>query len=95
MIILVACKYEEDLIKMAEKSCRNRFAILLKGNKSWVSGPILTKFELDQDILSVLVTCKLEETEKVGDIVFPHYKSMGFFFYSQWHITLKPAVRFC
>ena len=55
-----------------------------RAGNSEVSGGILSKFELIQAFIIVLVTCKNEEgpIKNVGARVltrFPHYKSMGKF----------------
>ena len=48
-----------------------------RAHKSWVTGPIPTEFEFDQDLMWVLDTCTLEEAEikngwrKSEDTVFP------------------------
>ena len=50
---------------------------------SIVSGPIWPKFELVQDFMHVLITCKYKKdqikTEKRWKHRFPHYKSIGAF----------------
>ena len=50
----------------------------------WVTGPIPTEFEIDQDFMSVLVTCKCKEAQiKKGwenmATLFSHYNFMAFF----------------
>ena len=52
MVVLVACKYEEDPIKNEGVRVLTRLC---------VSGGILPKFELIQAFIVLLVTCKNEE----------------------------------
>ena len=63
MVVLVTCKYEENLIK-------NEFARVItklydvffrRSRKANSEGGILPKFELIQAFMVVLVTCKYEE----------------------------------
>ena len=48
---------------MAEKVGDTVLLFCTRVPKSGVSGPIPTEFELEQDFMSVLVTCKLEEAQ--------------------------------
>ena len=64
---------------------------------SEVSDGILTKFELIQAFIVVLVTCKNEEDpiKNEGAVClqdFPHYKSMGIFSDAQGQLTPQSLV---
>ena len=48
---------------MVEKIWEIVLLFCSKAHKSWVTGPILTEYELDEDFMSVLVTWKLEEAQ--------------------------------
>ena len=70
MYVLVTCKNEEDLIKNAGARGFTTFLpLLVYGDFSrrsraayfTVLGPIWPNFELVQDVMDVLVTCKYEE----------------------------------
>ena len=89
MVVLVTCKYEEDLLKNEGARVLTRlydgfFSRRSRANNSEVSGRILPKFELIQAYIVVLITCKNEEDpiKNEGARVltsFPHFKSMGIF----------------
>ena len=70
MYVLITCKYEKDPIKNnRENVMTSFFPLYLYGNffrrsraaNSVVGGPIWLKFELIQDIMHVLITCKFEK----------------------------------
>ena len=84
---------------MAKKGEDTVLLFRLRAHKSWVTGPILTGFELDQAFMSVFVTCKLEEAqikmvENSWRQCFSHYESTRNRFSAQRHVTLKPVVQF-
>ena len=56
MVVLFTCKYGEDPIKMAKKVEDTILLFHSRVPKSWMTGPIPTEFELDQDFMSVLIT---------------------------------------
>ena len=70
MYVLITCKYEKDPIKKQPRK-RDEFVFpiislwdffpTLKAANSVVGGPIWPKFELIQDIMHVLITCKFEK----------------------------------
>ena len=70
MYVLITCKYEKDPIKNSREkrddfvfpiiSLRDFFRRSRAAN-SVVGGPIWPKFELIQDIMHVLITCKFEK----------------------------------
>ena len=93
MPILVTSNYDDDSIKNERASMEKAFSHYKSYGKifrhsraanSVVSGPIWPKFELVQDFMHVLVTCKYKKDwikknrEKV-ETSFSHYKSMGAF----------------
>ena len=70
MYVLITCKYEKDPIKNSRENVMTSFFPLsVYGNffrrsraaNSVVGGPIWPKFELIQDIMHVLITCKFEK----------------------------------
>ena len=70
MYVLITCKYEKDPIKNSRENVMTLlFPLKVYGNffrrsraaNSVVGGPIWPKFELIQDIMHVLVTCKFEK----------------------------------
>ena len=69
IVVLVTCKNEEDPIKNEGARVLTRFSHYVYGNffrrsraaNSAVLGRIWLKFELVQDIIAVLDTCKYEE----------------------------------
>ena len=66
MVVLVTCKYEEDPLKNEGARVLTRlydvfFFRRSRANNSEVSGRILSKLELIQAFIVVLVTCKNEE----------------------------------
>ena len=70
MYVLIACKYEKDPIKNSRENVMTSFSHYKSyGNffrrsraaNSVVGGPIWPKFELIQDIVQVLITCKFEK----------------------------------
>ena len=70
MYVLVTCKYEKDPIKNSRENVMTLFSPLeLCGIFFWrsraansvVGGPTWRKFELIQDIMHVLITCKFEK----------------------------------
>ena len=64
MVVLIICKYKEDLIKKKKPKVGDTCLLFRsRAQKSWLTGPILTEFELEQDFMSVLVTCKSEEAQ--------------------------------
>ena len=72
MYVLTTCKYEKDLIKNSwENVMTSFFPLQVYGNffrrsraaNSVVGGPIWRKFELIQDIMHVLITCKFEKDQ--------------------------------
>ena len=68
MYVLITYKYEKDPIKNSRENVMTSF-FPLYGNffrrsraaNSVVGGPIWPKFELIQDIMHVLITCKFEK----------------------------------
>ena len=85
MYVLITCKYEKDPIKNSRENVMTSFFPLqVYGNffrcsraaNSVVGGPIWLKFELIQDIMHVLITCKFEKDrinsngEKVVTLIF-------------------------
>ena len=85
MYVLITCKYEKDPIKNSRENVMTSFLPLyVYGNffrrsraaNSLVGGQIWPKFELIQDIMHVLITCKFEKDrinsngEKSGDVDF-------------------------
>ena len=74
MYVLITCKYEKDPIKNSRENVMTSFSPLyVYGNffrrsraaNSVVGGQIWPKFELIQDIMSVLITCKFK---RIGSI---------------------------
>ena len=70
MYILITCKYEKDPIKNSRENVMTSFFPLwVYGNffrrsraaNSVFGGQIWPKFELIQDIMHVLITCKFEK----------------------------------
>ena len=69
MYVLITCKYEKDPIKNSRKNMMTVFPIInlwdffrrSRAANSVVGGPIWPKFELIQDIMHVLITCKFEK----------------------------------
>ena len=69
MVVLINYKNEEDLIKTEDTRVSTfsplyvygDFSRRLRAANSAVLGPIWPNFELDRDIMVVLVTCKNEE----------------------------------
>ena len=74
MYVLITCKYEKDPIKNSQENVMTSFFPLdahidVYGNffrrsraaNSVIGGPISPKFELIQDIMHVLITCKFEK----------------------------------
>ena len=64
MVVLVICKHEEDPIKNEGARVLTRLCCFFRCSRaaySEVSGGILSKFELIQAFIVVLVTCKNEE----------------------------------
>ena len=70
MYVLIICKYEKDPIKNSRENVMTLFFPLsVYGNffrrsraaNSVVGGPIWPKFELIQDIMHVLISCKFEK----------------------------------
>ena len=85
MYVLITCKYEKDPIKNSRENLMTLlFPFLVYGNfirrsraaNSVVGGQICPKFELIQDIMHVLITCKFEKNrinsngEKVVTSIF-------------------------
>ena len=69
MYALITCKYEKDPIKNSRENVMTVFPIIslweffptLKAANSVVVGQIWLKFQLIQDIMHVLITCKSEK----------------------------------
>ena len=64
MCLLVACKKEEDSMKMKELEWSIHYSLIfnmLKGANSKIGDVILTKFKLIQALIVVLIVCKNEE----------------------------------
>ena len=70
MYVLITCKYEKDPIKNSRENVMTSFFPLkVYGNFFWrsraansvVCGPVWLKFQLIQDIMHVLITCKFEK----------------------------------
>ena len=70
MYVLITCKYEKDPNKNSlENVMTSFFPLQVYGNifrrsraaNSVVSGPIWLHFELIEDIMHVLITCKFEK----------------------------------
>ena len=75
MHVLVTCKNEEDQIEMKVLDCSQDFShykYMSRATNSAVHGPIWSNFELVQDFMVVLLTCKNEEDriKKRGARVF-------------------------
>ena len=101
MPVLVTSNFHDISIKN-EQAWRHHFPIISlwdffrrsRAANSVVSGPIWPKFDLVQDFMHVLVTCKYKKigskaTEKRWKHNFPHYKSMGTF-YCHGHQSFDP-----
>ena len=76
MYVLITCKYEKDPIKNSRENVMTSFFPLkVYGNffrrsraaNSVVGGQIWPKFELIQDIMHVLITCKFEKDRINGE----------------------------
>ena len=104
MVVLVTCKYEEDLIKNESARVLTRFSPLkVYGNffrcsraaNSPVLGQIWLKFELVRDIIDVLVTCKYEEDpiKNKGSRLLTRLYDV--FSDAQGQLTPKSAAEFC
>ena len=71
MYVLTTCKYEKDPIKNSRENVMTAFPIISlweffrrsKAANSVVSSLIWPKFELIQDIMHVLITCKFENDQ--------------------------------
>ena len=65
MVVLHTCKNEEDLIKIEGARMLTRLYDIFfrrsRATNSEVSGGVLSKFELIQAFIFVLITCKNEE----------------------------------
>ena len=70
MYVLITCKYEKDPIKNSRENIMTSFFPLKvygiffwrsRAANSVVGGQIWPKFELIQDIMHVLITCKFEK----------------------------------
>ena len=70
MYVLITCKYDKDPIqKSRENVMTSFFPLKVYWNFFWrsraansvVGGPIWPKFKLIQDIMHVLITCKIEK----------------------------------
>ena len=85
MYVLITCKYEKDPIKNSQENVMTSFfPLYVYGNffrrsraaNSVVGGQTWPKFELIQDIMPVLITCKFEKNrinsngEKVVTSIF-------------------------
>ena len=100
MPVLVTINFHDDLITMNELAWRQHFPIISlweffrrsREANSVVSGLIWTKFELVQDFMHVLVTCKYKKDQtkssrkKGGDTIFP--------FVSQWELSVVMDTSF-
>ena len=85
MLVLVTSSFDDDSIKNERASMETPFSHYKSGEffrcsraaNSVVSGPIWLKFELVQDFMHVLVTCKYKKNriennrEKVATSFFP------------------------
>ena len=99
MPVLVTSNFEDDSIKYERASMETPFSHYKsygklfrcsKATNSVVSGPIWPKFELVQDFMHVLVTCKKEGSDrkqprKGGDTIFP--------IISQWGLSVAMDTR--
>ena len=101
MVVLVACKNEEDPIKnkgsmvLTRFSPLNDYEIYFKHSRaanSTVFGRIVPNFKLFRDIIVVLLTCKNEEDtiENEGAIVLTRLYIV--FVDAQGQLTLKSAI---
>ena len=67
MYVLITCKYEKDPIKNSRETWWLRFShyksmgIFFRRSRAANGGQIWPKFELVQDIMHVLITCKFEK----------------------------------
>ena len=70
MYVLITCKYEKDPIKNSRENMMTSFFYVSlwefffwrsRAANSVVGGQIWPKFELIQDIMHVLITCKFEK----------------------------------
>ena len=101
MVVLNTCKNEEDLIKNeGARVLTKLYDVFFRRSRaahSEVSGKILSKFELIQAFIVVLVTCMNEEDpiKNEGARVltrFPHYKSKGIFSDTQGQLAPQSLV---
>ena len=70
MYVLITCKYEKDPIKNSRENVMTSFFPIIsprelfpssRAANSVVGGQIWQKFELNQDIMHVLISCKFEK----------------------------------
>ena len=70
MYVLITCKYENDLIKNSRENVMTSFFPIIslweffwrsRAANSVAGGQIWPNFELIQDIMHVLITCKFEK----------------------------------
>ena len=102
MVVLLTCKNEEDSIKNESVRVLTRLYVIFfrrsRAAKSEVSGGILPKFELIQDFIVRLHTCKNKEDPIKNEdsrvlTRFPHYKSMGLFSNARGQLTPQSVVK--
>ena len=106
MYVVVPCKYGKDLIENSGDNVWTTFSPYKvygdffkhsRADNSTAHGRIWLNFELNRDLMYVVVPCKygkdpIENSEDNVLTPFSHYKSIGIFSNAQGQITQQPEV---
>ena len=106
MVVLVTCKFDDDIIKNEGPIVFITFSPLKVPGKmfhrsrasySKSNGWNWPKIELNRDFITVFVTCKFDKDPIKNEVLteqhFLHYKSKGKIFVTQGQVTPMPIVR--